>query len=395
MDLRFFEMHFEELKGVSDTFEHNLLCMSASGETFCAMSDSDSVFHIRWEGGELKRRPCYKPKLSKPALYEIVLLHALSRDGDTFITLSCVYYTSSKYVLAIFSLDLETLKIEAKQEEVLHSKPNLLHVFTDIDGSCVVFLTFYLEPCTAVFVYQGEGGLHRDNTTRSLGVPCSRGELLSEKAQDGLYIITVDVWVGGGVRYVACGTVDGSVHVTASDKEWRVLWRDSYEWEGPIADIRFVSLQGVLCLVAACAVEQVVLFTHLREKQNLSRFVPLPDAHMYDSPTCLQLMDIDYDRQPEILVGTYGGMLLVYKITFLKDGTPKPVLRYIRNYNSPLFSICYSDVTSDGLFEILLLSHNGIHVLQRCLKTAAAFVGRLLRDYTPTKTCPFFSEHYG
>lgn len=48
-------------------------------------------------------------------------------------------------------------------------------------------------------------------------------------------------------------------------------------------------------------------------KNGLSDFLCLPESNKFDMPTCSLAIDIDFDGQNEVLVGTYGQELLAYK----------------------------------------------------------------------------------
>ena len=172
------------------------------------------------------------------------------------------------------------------------------------------------------------------------------------------------------------------------------LWNAHHDWEGPISALRLFKVKGYICLAAACTVEQVLLFTDINSVNRLSYVSVLPESTLYDSVTCLAIMDIDCDGEPEILVGTYGRMFLVYKLTISEDGRLVSHIEYRRDYSSPIFHICYSDMTGDGLQEVLLLSFNGIHVLQRCLKSAQLYIQKLLNELQLSSVkCPFADEH--
>ena len=182
-------------------------------------------------------------------------------------------------------------------------------------------------------------------------------------------------------RYLAYGTVDGKVHINVSNST-ETIWSDLYDWEGPISAVKLFIVKGQVCLVVCCMVEQVVLFTNINEETKLGNELQLPDSTLYDSPTCVTIMDINYDGEPDILIGTYGCWFLVYKVDFSQSQVA-PKLVYLRQFNSPIYSICYSDITDDGLYELLLLSFNGIHILQRCLSSAKRYIDNLLYNIYP------------
>ena len=70
------------------------------------------------------------------------------------------------------------------------------------------------------------------------------------------YVICVDTVVDKERQYLACGTVYGNVHVFVTD-DTGVLWSAVYDWEGPVASVKWFYSHHILCLVVACMVEQV------------------------------------------------------------------------------------------------------------------------------------------
>ena len=49
------------------------------------------------------------------------------------------------------------------------------------------------------------------------------------------------------------------------------------------------------------------------ELEGLSKSKVLPSSDEFDVATCCTLADIDFDGHQEILIGTYGELVLVYK----------------------------------------------------------------------------------
>lgn len=46
---------------------------------------------------------------------------------------------------------------------------------------------------------------------------------------------------------------------------------------------------------------------------GLQNAVVLPESSHYDSVLCSHVMDVDWDGQNEIIIGTYGKQILIYK----------------------------------------------------------------------------------
>ncbi|KAG8143559.1 hypothetical protein E2320_000766 [Naja naja] len=104
----------------------------------------------------------------------------------------------------------------------------------------------------------------------------------------------------------------------------------------------------------------------------------LPLSDRYDSVLCALVTDVDFDSEPEILLGTYGQELLCYKYraentrvaaTARRHCSQQPCgdfhLVWQRTFPSPLLSMDYVDLTCDGLCELAVVCLKGLHILQR------------------------------
>ncbi|XP_046996436.1 KICSTOR complex protein kaptin-like isoform X1 [Schistocerca americana] len=85
----------------------------------------------------------------------------------------------------------------------------------------------------------------------------------------------------------------------------------------------------------------------------------LPSSEEFDAVLCSCIADIDMDGEQEILLGTYGQEMLMYK--YKSDSW---VLSGKRTFANPIHSVLYVDVTGDGVKELVVLSLRGVHILQ-------------------------------
>jgi hypothetical protein len=67
-----------------------------------------------------------------------------------------------------------------------------------------------------------------------------------------------------------------------------------------------------LHLVVTCAIEQAIVYRSI-ETDALSTSRTLPLSGNFDSVLCSHVMDVDWDGEKEILIGTYGRQVLIYK----------------------------------------------------------------------------------
>uniref|UniRef100_A0A0A9YIE0 Kaptin n=1 Tax=Lygus hesperus TaxID=30085 RepID=A0A0A9YIE0_LYGHE len=98
----------------------------------------------------------------------------------------------------------------------------------------------------------------------------------------------------------------------------------------------------------------------------------LPDSDKFDAAITSCIADIDMDGKPEILLGTFSQMMLVYKF----DG--KWRLSGLRRFSHAVHSIGYTDLSGDGAKELIVATMSGIHILQHNpVNVLKEFYGRL------------------
>lgn len=67
-----------------------------------------------------------------------------------------------------------------------------------------------------------------------------------------------------------------------------------------------------LHLIVTCAIEQAIVYRSI-QTDGLSTSRTLPLSGNFDSVLCSHVMDVDWDGEKEILIGTYGRQVLIYK----------------------------------------------------------------------------------
>lgn len=75
---------------------------------------------------------------------------------------------------------------------------------------------------------------------------------------------------------------------------------------------RTYSQSDELHLIITCAIEQAIVYRHI-EANGLTTSRALPLSGSFDSVLCSHVMDVDWDGEKEILIGTYGRQVLIYK----------------------------------------------------------------------------------
>uniref|UniRef100_A0A8B9JS97 Kaptin, actin binding protein n=1 Tax=Astyanax mexicanus TaxID=7994 RepID=A0A8B9JS97_ASTMX len=142
-------------------------------------------------------------------------------------------------------------------------------------------------------------------------------------------------------------------------------------------------------LLVTSTIEMAVVYRNV-EQNGMSKPVCLTDSDQCDAVLCALLIDLDFDGQQEVLLGTYGQDLLCYKFQ-QPNGTTEGQfqLMWRRSFKSPLLSVIYLDLTGDGLKELAILTIKGLHILQHSLTSTADLVlQRLANRVAKLSTVP-------
>ncbi|OZJ01470.1 hypothetical protein BZG36_05390, partial [Bifiguratus adelaidae] len=172
-----------------------------------------------------------------------------------------------------------------------------------------------------------------------------------------------------GNDLIAIGTNSGNIHL-ALYREGNELWSEEHKLFSPISSMTFFQTttrrdaKAPLIapnLLVTCAVEQAIVF-HAVNTNAFSQHLTLPESERHDSVLTAHIMDVDWDGDQEILLGTYGRQVLIYK----RASTQQP-LYYIlwqRSFAYPIYGIISLDLNLDGLDELVVVTMYGIHILQ-------------------------------
>lgn len=204
-------------------------------------------------------------------------------------------------------------------------------------------------------------------------------------------------------RVSAVGGEGGKVEVFAVslDSLPRVTASQSVSWDYPIASVRTFSLhstlprpsflrafepqgdreqkEGVVHIAACSALESSIIYKDFLGSRESCL---LPESGAQDAVLCCTVCDIDHDGQNEVLIGTYGQVVLVYK--WSEEGAAEEAsaawkLHHTLKLPCPVLAMVYADVIGDGCFELVVMTTAGIHIFQHDPKDMAALVLRRLR----------------
>ena len=77
----------------------------------------------------------------------------------------------------------------------------------------------------------------------------------------------------------------------------------------------------------------------------------------------------DFDGKEEILIGTYGEELLVYKSS--AEIPMEWTLKFSKSLNNPIHAIFQADLTNDGMKELCIVTLKTVIVLQHDVEKVA------------------------
>ncbi|XP_065334157.1 KICSTOR complex protein kaptin isoform X2 [Cloeon dipterum] len=140
-----------------------------------------------------------------------------------------------------------------------------------------------------------------------------------------------------------------------------VLSTHTKNYSGPLSSVRLFTLDNEsLDLVVTSTLSPSVVYSNVL-KQGLSEFHGLPESGSHDIALCVLLADVDMDGRLEIMIGTYGQELLIYKQC---ERVKEWHLLKRMTLANPIYSLLYLDLTADGVNELVALTLKGVHVMQ-------------------------------
>ncbi|CAH1265666.1 KPTN [Branchiostoma lanceolatum] len=228
--------------------------------------------------------------------------------------------------------------------------------------------------------------------------------------------------VGGHKRITAFGCEDGHVNVAiVNEASKEIQCMGGVQHDGPITSVRIyrskldtpcpaalgskapppaihTTQEGEYHLVVTSVLELAVVYREVM-LGGLTRQAILPESNLYDSALCCCVGDVDWDGRNEVIIGTYGQELLVYKycegssrsrhksnssVASEKSASLESdfTLLWRRSFAHPILALAYLDMTRDGLWELVVISTKGCHILQHSLEEAAGKVTERLESLT-------------
>ncbi|KAM9847242.1 KICSTOR complex protein kaptin isoform 2-T2 [Aulostomus maculatus] len=308
---------------------------------------------------------------SPPKRGLVVGITFIKDSGDKatpFLNIYCDYEPGSEFNLESIAQSCLNLELQFTPFQLYHTE-----VQQSGDGGETVFLLSGHDQ--RIHLYKENASLHQFEEQ-----PVER--LFPELQQLPSNVLWLDMLsVAGGRRLSAFGCQNGCVGLALVDQSGpEVLQSWQVQLDSPISTVRLFPLtcqpepqkpggeksleEESYHLLVTSTIEMAVVYRDVQE-HGLSHSTCLSESDQWDAVLCALVIDLDFDGQKEVLLGTYGQELLCYKFQpagSRRDGHFQLVWR--RSFKSPLLSIIYLDLTGDGLKELAVLTLKGLHILQ-------------------------------
>uniref|UniRef100_A0A671TQJ1 Kaptin (actin binding protein) n=2 Tax=Sparus aurata TaxID=8175 RepID=A0A671TQJ1_SPAAU len=398
-DIRSCRMHRESYPFVEDSFsrfpsQSNIYGLCQAGEQeLLAATLKGKVVCFRYQELQQKIRPVAKEVQFTyiPVDAEIVSIDAFNKSppkrglvvgitfvkdsGDKatpFLNIYCDYEPGSEFNLESIAQSCLNLELQFTPFQLYHTE-----VQCDDGGRETVFLLSGHDQ--RIHLYKENASLHQFEEQ-----PVER--LFPELQQLPSNVLWLDVLsIAGGRRLSAFGCQNGCVGLalvdqTGAGEGGQTQTHDScsassHDFSCTIPPL--VSRRGETIgynLLVTSTIEMAVVYRDVQER-GLSHPVCLLESDQWDAVLCALVIDLDFDGQKEVLLGTYGQELLCYKFQPSESGRDGQFqLQWRRSFKSPLLSIIYLDLTGDGLRELAVLTLKGLHILQHTLTSTADLV---------------------
>ncbi|CAG8575752.1 2991_t:CDS:10 [Funneliformis caledonium] len=302
--------------------------------------------------------------------------------------------SQSQFSLRIFSLDENSLTfMEDAIFKIIGNCQSIRFNFTPTQLSHTT-INKGDEDCTALILCGTDGGVHlylEDTCTKKWEEIPVRSYLpfLAGLAESNSTILSLEIKEFQNIKIIAAGCQNGMLHVSISKRSESAgdfeQEQSSVALFSPITSISIFKSstskgeQEEIHMLVTCAVEQAIIYCYV-DKKILNYPFYLRECSQHDSVLCSHIMDIDWDGQNEILIGTYGRELLVYKQDINSQGKITFQLIWQRSFTHPIYRISGLDLNEDGVEELIVATQYGVHILQPNLHKAKEQLFKVLNE---------------
>ncbi|XP_014841907.1 PREDICTED: kaptin [Poecilia mexicana] len=318
---------------------------------------------------------------SSPKRGLVVGITFIKDSGDKatpFLNIYCDYEPGSEFNLESIAQSCLNLELQFTPFQLYHTE-----VQCPDEGLETVFLLSGHDQ--RIHLYMENASLHQFEEQ-----PVEK--LFPELQQLPSNVLWLDMAsVAGGKRLSAYGCQNGCIGLALVNQNGpEVLQKWRVQFDSPISTVLLFPLScqtksseasgerkeelGGYNLLITSTIEMAVVYRDVQEC-GLSRSTCLSGSDQWDAVLCALVIDLDFDGQKEVLLGTYGQELLCYKFQPAGSGQDGEFqLQWRRSFKSPLLSVIYLDLTGDGLRELAVLTLKGLHILQHSLSCTADLV---------------------
>ncbi|XP_054902552.1 KICSTOR complex protein kaptin [Poeciliopsis prolifica] len=318
---------------------------------------------------------------SSPKRGLVVGITFIKDSGDKatpFLNIYCDYEPGSEFNLESIAQSCLNLELQFTPFQLYHTE-----VQCPDEGPETVFLLSGHDQ--RIHLYKENASLHQFEEQ-----PVEK--LFPELQQLPSNVLWLDmVSVADGKRLSAYGCQNGCIGLALVNQNGpEVLQKWQVQFDSPISTVLLFPLScqtksreasgerseevGGHNLLITSTIEMAVVYRDVQEC-GLSRSTCLAGSDQWDAVLCALVIDLDFDGQKEVLLGTYGQELLCYKFRPAGRGQDGEFqLQWRRSFKSPLLSVIYLDLTGDGLRELAVLTLKGLHILQHSLTCTAGLV---------------------
>ncbi|XP_072231372.1 KICSTOR complex protein kaptin [Leuresthes tenuis] len=318
---------------------------------------------------------------SPPKRGLVVGITFIKDSGDKatpFLNIYCDYEPGSEFNLESIAQSCLNLELQFTPFQLYHTEVQCAD-----GGRETVFLLSGHDQ--RIHLYKENASLHQFEEQ-----PVER--LFPELQQLPSHVLWLDMLsIAGGRRLSAFGCQNGCVGLAVVNQTGpEVLQSWQVQFDSPISTVLLFPLScqtksnqpssvksdevESYNLLVTSTIEMAVIYRDVQER-GFSWSARLSESDQWDAVLCALVVDLDFDGQKEVLLGTYGQELLCYKFQPADSELEGQFqLQWRRSFKSPLLSIIYLDLTGDGLRELAVLTLKGLHILQHSLTCTAHLV---------------------
>ncbi|CAG8567336.1 4019_t:CDS:10 [Paraglomus occultum] len=336
---------------------------------------------------------------------EIVSLTAFTTNQTNLFLVLTVVNPKMKIevddeVIHDFALRIYSCQDILSDDGLVRLMRNVQVIKIDFTPTQVIYTTFEKrgQPLDCIIVCGFDGTIHLYTET-------SRGKwdeereqvyfpLLRELAIDRTSITALEIRDINNKIIIAAGCNNGLLHLAIMERDastglitTRVdLNASSIDLSSLISSMvvfQSSSSKGDIHLVVTCAIERAIIFRSI-DKKGLSSPFYLPESTQYDSVLCAHVADVDWDAKKEVLIGTYGRQLLIYKESVNEDNELEYYLASKHSYPHPIYGIQTVDLKEDYMCELIVNTQYGIHVEEPNGEVFNARLIELAREFNTT-----------